>query len=363
MTKNQKIFNGIDALVKTKDIDRNFIIEGLEEAMALACKKTYGLERVEVNINYETRRITMFAYKVVVDEVVDSRGEISLEEAQLAKKTAKIGEELKIRLKMEKDLLERAVVQSSKQVFKQKLKDAEYKKIVENYADKVDTVVTGYLEEIKDEYIYVSLEKNIIAVLPPKGQLTGEILKPDEPIKLVVEAIGAQSKKGPKIIVSRSSKVLVEDLFSEHIPEVANGDIEIKSISRIGGVRSKVAVALANPESDIDVIGSCVGTKGSRINSIKKEINGENIDLVEYFDEREMFIAMALAPALVTAVQILDEEERKARVIVPDDQFSLAIGLKAQNVKLATILTGWKIDIKTESDAEKDGIDYSEDLI
>ncbi len=363
MTKNQKIFAGIDAVVAHKGIDRELIIEGLEESIALACKKTYGYENLEVKINYDTKRITISGTKTVVAEVIDDATEISLENALTHSKRAKLGDELKIRLKIEKDMLERAVVQSSKQVFRQKLKDAEYKRIIVDYGDKVGKIVEGYVEEIKDSYIYFTLDKNTLAVLGPKGQIPNERLEPDVPVKLVIESIGPQSKKGPKVIVSRISGVLLESLMSKNIPEIENGEIEIKSIARDAGKRSKVAVAITDEQSDIDLIGACVGPRGSRINAIKQELNGENIDLIEYFDDPKFFISNALAPSLVIAVQIIDEEERRSRVIVPDDHFSLAIGINGQNARLASMLTGWKIDIKSESMAMEEGIDYEADMI
>ncbi len=363
MTKNQKIFAGIDAVVKQKGLDRELIIEGLEESIGLACKKTYGYDNLEVKINYDTKRITISGTKMVVDEVMDENSEISLENALMQSKSAKIGEPLKIKLKIEKDMLERAVVLSSKQVFRQKLKDAEYKRIVSDYGDKVGKIVEGYVEEIKDKYIYFTLDKNTLAVLGPKGQIPNERLEPDVPIKLVIESIGPQSKKGPKIIVSRVSGVLLQTLMEKTIPEIEKGNILIKGISRDAGKRSKVAVELADIESDIDLIGACVGPRGTRINTIKQSLNGENIDLIEYFDDPRLYISNALAPSLVIAVQILSEEEKKSRVIVPDDHFSLAIGINGQNARLASMLTSWKIDIKSESMAAQEGIEYEKDLI
>lgn len=363
MTKNQKIFAGIDAVVKQKGLDRELIVEGLEESIALACKKTYGYENLDVKINCDTQRITMAGIKTVVEEVIDDGLEISLEDAKSHSKTIKVGEELRIRLKLEKDLLERAVVLSSKQVFRQKLKDAEYKRIIEDYGEKVGKIVEGYVEEIKEHNIYFTLDNNTLAVLGPKGQIPGERIEPDVPVKLVIESIGPQSKKGPKVIVSRISGVLLESLMSKNIPEIEKGSIEIKSIARDAGNRSKVAIAATDPDSDIDLIGACVGARGSRINAIKQELNGENIDLIEYLDDPTLFISNALAPSLVVAVQILDEEEKRSRVIVPNDQFSLAIGVRGQNARLASMLTGWKIDIKSEEMALEEEIDYSEDVI
>ncbi len=365
MTKNQKIFIGIDNLVESKKLDRGLIIQGLEEALAITLKKTYDFEEVEVKINYETKRITMFGFKTVVDDedLVDSNNQISLEDAQKIKKSAKVGQLLKIRIKLEKDVLERAIVQSAKQVFRQKLKEAEYKKILENYGDKVGEIITGKVEEIKDPFIYFKLKDDTLATLGPKGRIQNEILDPDVPVDLVIEMIAPQSKKGPKVIVSRTSPKLVQKAMEDVIPEIADKELEIKAIAREAGSRSKVAINILNLDSDVDLIGSCVGPQGQRINEVKRLLGGENIDLIEYFDDPIIYISNALAPALVIAVQILDEEKKLSRIIVPDDQFSLAIGVDGQNVRLASILTGWKIDIKSQSQAQEEGIDYENDII
>lgn len=365
MTKNQKIFVGIDNLVKVKKLDRDLIIEGLEEAISLAMKKSFEYDIVETKINYDSKRIVSYAYKNVVNEedLVEPRLEISLEDAQEIKAGIKVGEELKIRLKMEKDFLERAVVQSSKQVFRQKLKEAEYKKILEHYGDKVGEIVKGNIEEIKEPYIYFKLEDDSLAVLDPRGRIEGEELNPEVPVDLIIEDIAPQSKKGPKIIVSRIGNILVEKAMRENVLEIENKDLKIKAIARDAGKRSKVAIELVNLDADIDPIGTCVGPRGSRINAIRQTLGGENIDLIEYFDDEIIFISNALAPSLVTAVQILDKENKISRVIVPDDQFSLAIGYSGQNVRLASVLTGWKIDIKSEEQAKEEGIDYSDDII
>ncbi|MFV0288388.1 MAG: transcription termination factor NusA [Mycoplasmatales bacterium] len=365
MTKNQKIFAGIDNLVQSKKLDRDLIIQGLEEALLITLKKTYEYDDVEVSINYESKRIVMLGYKEVVteSELVDNHNQISLEEALEIRKSAKVGDQLKIKIKLEKDILERAIVQSAKQVFRQKIKEAEYKKILENYGHKVGEIIQGRVEEIKDPFIYFKLQDDTLATLGPKGRIVGEILNPDIPVDLVIEMVAQQSKKGPKVIVSRTSLKLVSKAMEDVIPEIQNGDLTIKSIAREAGSRSKVAIDIANIDSDVDIIGSCVGPQGQRINEVKRLLGGENIDLIEYFEDPIIFISNALAPAIVTAVQILDEEKKISRIIVTDDQFSLAIGVDGQNVRLASILTGWKIDIKSETQAKEEEIVYEDDII
>lgn len=371
MTKNQKIFASIDALVEAESIDKELVVAGLEEAVAIACRKYYGIENVVVNFDTETKRIKISGTKEIVDQEVlgeafDPMIHIDINEAKLEKSTAKVGGEIKYRLKLEPELMDRSTIATAKQVFRQKLREAKYKKIVADYGDKVGEIVLGSLEEEKNKFMYFKLPGNIEAVLPEKLQASNDNIKPGTPIPLVIERIEPQSKKGPKVIVSRASKVLVETELKEIIPEIANGMIEIKSIARDAGNRSKVSVAAGSNVAegeDIDVIGTVIGTSGNRINQVKRALGGENIDLIEWFEEPTFYVSNALAPALVTAVQILDEEAKLTRVIVPDDQLSLAIGQKGQNVRLASQLTGWKIDIESESDAQAAGIDYEDDII
>lgn len=368
MTKNQKIFAGIDALVETEGLDRELVIEGLEEAVAISCRKFYNVEDVEVKFNYETQRITIHAEKEVVDveelgELYDPILHFSYAEALEFRKTPKYGERIRYRLKLMPDLMDRSTVQTAKQVFRQKLREAKYRKIVMDYGDKIGEIVYGNLEEHKDPFIYMRLNGSIDAVLPPKFQIPGEIIEPDVPTMLVIEEIAPQSKKGPKITVSRTHEAIVRKAIADVVPEISSGLIEIVGISRDAGDRSKVAIYLSDDEQDLDIIGSCVGPRGSRINEVRKIIGGENIDLIEYFDDPIIYISNALAPSLVTAVQILDEEVKTSRVIVPDDQLSLAIGARGQNVRLASKLTGWKIDIKSETEAQEEGINFEDDII
>ncbi len=365
MTRNQKIFNGIDAIVASKKLDRELIIEGIEEALAITIKKTYGYSNVDVKINYDTKRIIMNAFKEVVEDedFTNEEGQIKIEDAKEIKKSAKVGEMLKFKVKLEKDILERAIVQSAKQVFRQKLKEAEYKKILENYGNKVGEIIQGTVEEIKEPFIYFKLDDDLLATLGPKGRIKNETLEPDIPVDLVIEMIAPQSKKGPKIIVSRTSPKLVYKAMEEVIPEIKSGQLKINNVAREAGSRSKVAIELVDLDSDIDVLGTCIGPKGSRINEIKKILGGENIDIIESFDDPIIYISNALAPALVVAVKILDEDKKLSQIIVPDDQFSLAIGADGQNARLASQLTGWKIDIKSQTQAKEEGIDYEDDII
>lgn len=368
MTKNQKIFAGIDALVAAEGLDRNLVVEGLEEALGVSVKKYYNVEKVDVNIDYEKKRMSIFGYKLVADK--DVLGElfletehITLDEALLISSAAKMDTEVKFKLKLIPELMDRSTVQIAKQVFRQKLREAKYRKIITDYGDKIGEVVYGVLEEQRDPFMYFMLPGNIDAILAPKGQINGEVIEPDVSVMLVIEDIAPQSTKGPKIVVSRTNPKIVKKVMAQFIPEIEKNIIGVESVAREAGDRSKVSIKMIDETADVDLIGTCVGTRGSRINNIRKQLGGENIDLVEYFDDPVIYISNSLAPALVTAVQIIDEEAKSSRVIVPDDQLSLAIGASGQNVRLASRLTGWKIDIECESDARASGIDYDDDII
>ena len=368
MTKNQKIFAGIDALVEAESLDRHLVVEGLEEALGVSVKKYYGYDNVKVDIDYNKKRMVIHGMKMIeekelIGEEWDDTKYITLEDALEIKASSKIGAEIKVRLKLVPELMDRSTVQTAKQVFRQKLREAKYRKIVEDYGDKVGEVVFGVLEEHRDPFMYFMLPGNIDAILGPRNQIPTDDIEPDVPVMLVIEEIAPQSTKGPKIIVSRTNPKIVSKIMSDAIPEIHSGVIEIEAVAREAGDRSKVSIKLVDMEKDVDLIGTCVGAKGTRINSVRKKLGGENIDLVEYFEEPIIYISNALAPALVTAVQILSETDKTSRVIVPDDQLSLAIGANGQNVRLASRLTGWKIDIESETSATENGINYENDII
>ena len=366
MTKNQKIFASIDLLVETEKIPREIVIEGLEEAVNISCRKYYGMENVNTEINPETKRIKITGEREIVDKNVlgeefDETLHIDINDVD--KKTKKIGDKLIYKLKLEPELMDRSTIQIAKQVFKQKLREAKYQKIVAEYQDKIGEIIYGTIEEEKMNNIYFKIGGNIDAVLIPNFQNPKDQFEVGKKIMLVLERIAPQSKKGPKVLVSRNSPKIVEKVLEETIPEIKNGKIKITSIARDAGSRSKIAIELADSENDIDIIGSCVGANGSRINEVKKELMGENIDLIEFFDDEVIYISNALSPALVTAVTILDQDKKMSRVIVPDEQLSLAIGVSGQNVRLASQLTGWKIDIKSETEAQEEGINFEDDII
>lgn len=373
MTKNQKIFAGIDALVESEGIPKDIVVSGLEEAVGIACRKHYGIDNVEVIFDTETKRIKITGYKIIVEkdilgEAFEETQFIDIADAKEIKASAKVGQKLKYRLKLTPEIMERSTISTAKQVFRQKLREAKYQKILSDYGEKIGRVVIGSLAEEKNGFIYFKLAGNIEAVLPPGQQnpndhFTVEQYKDTVPVPVYINNIQPQSTKGPKVSLSRSHSSLVAYEMEKAIPEIEEGIISIKAVSRDAGSRSKVAVSLVNEDDDIDVIGTVVGTSGTRINGVKKAIGGESIDLIEYFDDPIMYISNALAPALVTAVQLLDEEQKTARVVVPNDQLSLAIGAKGQNVRLASQLTGWKIDILSENEATEKGINYEDDII
>lgn len=365
MTKNQKIFAGIDALVLAEDIPKEMVIKSLEETLKIACKKHYNINNITVVFDTDSKRIKITGQKEVVDkdvlgEAFDEAQHIDINDALKEKKNVKIGDTIKYKLKLEPDMMERSTIASAKQVFRQNLRDAKYEKIKMKYLDKVNTVVLGQLEEEKGKFVYFKLPHNVEAVLPEKFQNPKDSFSSDKPIPLYIQKLEDRSKKGPKIIVSRTSPELVKHQLAQVVPEIKNGLIKIKNIVRDCGVRSKVAIENKGGE-DFDAMGAVIGPNGNRITKVKTALGGENIDLIEYFEDPALYISNALSPALVTAVQILGKNE--CRVIVANDQLSLAIGANGQNVRLASQLTGWKIDIIDEEEATKQGIDFENDII
>ncbi len=368
MTRNQKIFASIELLAQAEKLPIEDIVNGIAEALSIACRRQYGVDNLNVIFDLTTKRIKLNASKEVVDEAVlgeafDPTMHIDINEAKLQKENVKIGDELNLKLKLKPEEMDRSTVSIIKQVFRQKIREAKYNKIVETYENKINKIVLGTLIEQKANFMYFKLPNNTEAVLPQYLQSPSDKLTSNELIPLVVEQIYPQSKKGPKVLVSRNHPKIVEYELTNIVPEIKDNIIEIKAIAREAGYRSKVSIYLKDDESDIDLIGTVVGTNGTRINEVKKKLGGENVDLIEYFDDTIVYISNALAPALVTAVQIIDNEEQIARVIVPDDQLSLAIGTKGQNVRLASQLTGWKMDILSESDCLEQGISYEDDII
>lgn len=346
---NKDFFQALDELETEKKINKEQFIETLEVALTSAYKKMYGQAKSAlVKLIPERNTIKIYSYKTVVEEVEDPDKQISLEEAKEINKSYKIGDT--ITQEESTKNFGRIAAQTAQQVVMQKLKELERQIAVSELAEKEDELLTTAVKRIDNGTIYVTIAgSHTEGVLLQSDQIPNEKFKVGDRIKVYVKKI-KDSFKGPQIQVSRSNIGFIRKLFELEIPEVQNGDVIIKNIARDPGVRAKVSIYTENPH--IDPLGACVGNRGVRINTISGELNGEKIDLIVYTEDTLEYIARALSPAKILSVET-NESLKASRVVVPDDQLSLAIGKGGQNVRLASRLTGWKIDIKSESDVMK----------
>ena len=346
---NKDFFQALEDLQAEKKIDKEAFIQTLETALTSAYKKMYGeAKSAMVKLNPEKNTIRIYSYKTIVDNVEDPDKEISLAEARLIKKSYKVGDIVQ----SEESTKEfgRIAAQTAKQVVMQKLKEMERQNALDELAEKEDELLTTIVKRIDNGTVYVQISNSHTeGVMLPSDQIPGEKFNVGDRVKVYVKKI-KDSFKGTQIQVTRSNIGFVRKLFELEIPEVANGDIVIKNIARDPGNRTKVA--LYTQKQNIDPIGTCVGFHGQRIDTIVSELNGEKIDLIEYTDDALEYIARALSPAKVLSVET-NESLKASRVIVPDDKLSLAIGKNGQNVRLAARLTGWKIEVKSESSVAK----------
>lgn len=345
---NKDFFQALEDLEREKNINQEQFITSLETALTSAYKRVYGeAKSALVKLNPEKATIKIYSYKTVVETVTDADKEISLEDAKQIKKSYSIGDVVTEEVSPKE--FGRIAAQTAKQVVMQKLKELEREQALAEISQREDELITTIIKRVENGTVYVQLAgSNIEGVMLENDQIPGESYHIGDRIKVYVKKI-KDSYKGPQIQVSRANNGFVKKLFEIEIPEVASGDVEIKSIARDAGNRSKVAICSTKPH--IDAMGACVGNRGVRINTIMGELNGEKIDLVLYSDDPLEYIAKALAPAEVMSVEINDSL-KASQVIVPDDKLSLAIGKKGQNVRLAARLTGWKIDVKSKSKAE-----------
>ena len=330
-------------------MDREIVIDAMKEAVRAAAKKQFKSgEDIQVDWNPETG-IELSAAKVVVDEVADPAIELSIEEArEMAGDEVEVGDQLLLPLPMEE--LGRIAAQTAKQILFQKVRDAERSNIYDQYIDKIGDLVNGYVKRFERGNIIVDLG-NLEAILPRSQQSRGEQWNQGERIRVVINNVSKDSK-GPQVEVSRTSPELLRRLFEMEVPEIYDETVVIKSCVREPGERAKIAVT--SNERDVDPVGACVGMKGSRVQAIIRELRGEKIDIIEWSDEPSVFAANALSPAKVNQVRITDIENRQMEVIVNEDQLSLAIGKRGQNVRLATKLVGWNIDIRSEEEMKKE---------
>ncbi len=344
-------FEVCEELEQTKGISKEVIISSVCDAMVTAYKKHIKAKEatnVEAILVEESCEIGVFRNKVVVENVEDPDTEISLEDAKEFGDDVELEDEVKIDVTPED--FGRIAAQSAKQVLTQRIREAERKMVLDEFMEKKGTLITGTIQRVEGRNVIVSIG-NSEAVMPQKEQIPGEYYKPGTRIRVFVLNV-KDTPRQLQLIVSHAHAEIVRELFELEVPEIEDGIVEIKSIAREAGFRTKIAVASNDPE--VDCVGACIGPRGSRIQTIIGELKNEKIDIVRYSDDPVEYIVNTLSPARVVSVDILadDEYSKEALVIVPDDQLSLAIGRGGQNVRLAHKLTGWKIDIKSVSQAE-----------
>lgn len=345
MSKESKqLIQALEMLESEKGIDRQIIKEALETALELAYKKNYDqAQNVDVNVDVDTGDIKVFSVKEVVETNYDSTLEISLQEAREINRAYEIGD--KIKFEVTPSNFGRIATQTAKHVVMQRIREAERDIIFNEFIGHEDEIISGTVERIDSRFVYVNLGK-VEAVMPVREQIKDEIFQMDQRIQVYVTKV-EKTTRGPQIVVSRAHPDFLKRLFEKEVPEIYSGEVEIMSIAREAGDRSKVAVRSHDP--NIDPVGTCVGQGGQRVQSIVNELNGENMDIVEYNDDPAKYIKNAMNPAEVVDV-IFGQEENDVTVVVPDYQLSLAIGKRGQNARLAARLTSYKIDIKSESD-------------
>lgn len=344
------LLDALTALEKQKGISREVLLEAIEAALVTAYKRNFNqAQNVRVDLNSDSGSMKVYARKDVVEEVEDERLQISLEDAQVINPAYELEDVVEEEV-TPKDF-GRIAAQTAKQVVTQRVREAERGMIYDEYVDREDDIVNGIVERLDARNLYVSLGK-VEAVLPLGEQIQTETYKPHDRIKVYITKV-ERTSRGPQVFVSRTHPGLLRRLFELEVPEIYEGIVEVKTIAREAGDRSKMSVYTNNEE--VDAIGSCVGARGSRVQSISDELNGEKVDIVEWSEDPVVFVANALNPSKVLDVQV-NEEARSTTVVVPDYQLSLAIGKRGQNARLAAKLTGWKIDIKSEEDARELGI-------
>ncbi len=356
---NNELFEALTVLEKEKNINKESLLEAIKQSLLQACKNHYGKNEVSnivVNIDTKTCNFELYAEKTVVEDVEDDLTQISLANARLKDPRYELGDT--VRVDIESKNFGRIVTQNAKNVILQKIREEERKSLYNQYYEKEKDVITGIVQRYIGRNVSVNLGK-VDALLNENEMIRGEKLSPNQRIKVYVMEV-KETSKGPRILVSRTHPELVKRLFENEVTEVHDGIVEIKSIAREAGSRTKIAVYSNNP--DVDAVGACVGLNGARVNSVVKELGGEKIDVVNWDENPALLIENALSPAKVIYV-MADGDEKTAKVVVPDYQLSLAIGREGQNARLAARLTGFKIDIKSETQARESGdlLEYESD--
>lgn len=354
---SSELLDALTLLEREKGISRDVLIEAIEAALVSAYKRNFNqAQNVRIDINLKTGSMRVFARKEVVEQVFDIRLEISIEDAQRINPNYKVEDIVEMEV-TPKDF-GRIAAQTAKQVVTQRVREAERGIIYSEFIDREEDIMTGIVQRLDSKFIYVSLGK-IEALLPVNEQMPNERYKPHDRIKVFITKV-EKTTKGPQIFVSRTHPGLLKRLFEIEVPEIYDGTVEIKSVAREAGDRSKISVHSDNPE--VDPVGSCVGPKGSRVQAVVNELKGEKIDIVKWSEDPIVLVANSLSPSKVVDVAV-NESEKATTVVVPDYQLSLAIGKRGQNARLAAKLSGWKIDIKSETEARELGIYPREESI
>ena len=349
---NKELIEALNALEKEKEISKEKLLSAIETSLLTACKNHFGkADNFKVTINRETGDFKVIAEKEVVDDVTDETTQISLADAKMINAKYDIGDMVNIEVKS-KDF-GRIAIQVAKNVILQTIREEERNVLFDQYSSKEKEVVTGVVQRYVGKNVIINLGK-VDATLNESEMVRGETFKPNDRVKVYVLEV-KNGNKGPKILVSRTHPELVKRLFEAEVAEVRDGTVEIMNVAREAGSRTKIAVWSSNP--DVDPVGACVGINGARVNAVVEELGGEKIDIVAWNENAAYLIENALSPAKVVSV-IADDEAKTARVVVPDYQLSLAIGKEGQNARLAAKLTGFKIDIKSESQMKELGEDY-----
>lgn len=340
---NQDFMLALEAIEKEKGIKKDTLFEAIEAALISAYKRNFNsAHNVKVNIDRNTGEIRVYSLFNIVDKVTNPQYEIHIDEARKKDPLYNLGDIIEIEVTPKN--FGRIAAQTAKQVVIQRIREAERDLIYEEYIDREEDIVTGIIQRFEQKNAIINLGKTE-AILTPSEQMPGEVYKQGDRLKAYILEV-KKTTKGPQILVSRTHPGLLKRLFELEVPEIYNGIVEIKAIAREPGNRSKVAVFSRN--KDVDPVGACVGPKGSRVQSIVNELKGEKIDIIEWDEDPEIFVARSLSPARVLKVEIFPEN-KSALVVVPDYQLSLSIGKEGQNVRLAAKLSGWKIDIVSES--------------
>ena len=354
---NNELLEALNILEQEKNISKDTLLEAIENSLVTACKNHFGSsDNVKVSIDPETCEFHVFQEKTVVETVEDPVEQISLVNAKMINSKYEIGDVVNIEVQSKE--FGRIATQNAKNVILQKIREEERKVLYDQYYSMEKDVVTGVVQRYVGRNVSINLGR-VDAILTENEQVKGEVFQPTERIKVYILEVKATSK-GPKVLVSRTHPELVKRLFESEVAEVREGIVEIKAIAREAGSRTKIAVWSNDP--DVDPVGACVGMNGARVNAIVGELRGEKIDIITWNENPAMMIENALSPAKVISV-IADAEEKSAKVVVPDYQLSLAIGKEGQNARLAARLTGFKIDIKSETQARESGdfLDYEND--